>query len=641
MRMRLVVVAVVLLALAAGMQLRTTPPAQAAQEEHPEITSSLAAINLYRSWLGLAPMEIDPALQRAAEAHVNYYRLNFGDPNLAGMGLHYETEGKAGYTGYSFQDRAEAAGYDGWTNENAGLSGSMFGSTDWFMDTVGHRLTLLDPRYVDVGMAAIADGEVVFEIIDFGMPQWVEETTPEWVVWPPNGATGFGTGFWGEAPNPFPGASFPVGNPITMKYYGPGDMTFSKATLSTGGREIASFAEIGTGFLGSDTVIIAGSYELEQGTTYTAHVEGTANGQPYTRTWSFTTTNGNDMLALNGVSATPPPANGPPLPPVGNPTAISTSTATATTTATGTATSTATATATPTSTATVAPTSTATATATPTATVPVALLPEGVAKTHELVQQMWWQTDGPVAQEQIERSWLWGPDTWSSKREPYVDLLNGERRVHYFDKARMEIDISPDGKNIWLTAGLIVREMIAGEIQVGDNTFERSTPARVPLAGDPIQYNRDAPTYASLNQIASHDGTGTRAVPQRKGTPINEVLQPNGSISLNWALGALATYGNYESTLGHNVAAVFEPYLRNLPSDWKTSVGLPLAEPYWVQTNLAGDPTWVLVQVFERRVLTFTPTNRPEWQIEMGNVGRAYFAWRYDVSPPESAIVNE
>jgi hypothetical protein len=74
--------------------------------------------------------------------------------------------------------------------------------------------------------------------------------------------------------------------------------------------------------------------------------------------------------------------------------------------------------------------------------------------------------------------------------------------------------------------------------------------------------------------------------------------------------------------------------LQALPTDWHMSVGLPLAEPYWVRSNLAGEATWVLVQAFERRILTYTPINRPEWRVEMGNVGRHYYTWRYGEVPP-------
>ena len=44
-------------------------------------------------------------------------------------------------------------------------------------------------------------------------------------------------------------------------------------------------------------------------------------------------------------------------------------------------------------------------------------------------------------------------------------------------------------------------------------------------------------------------------------------------------------------------------------------------------------PQWVLVQPFERRVLTYTPSNAAGWHVEMGNVGRHYYSWRYGKQP--------
>jgi hypothetical protein len=37
----------------------------------------------------------------------------------------------------------------------------------------------------------------------------------------------------------------------------------------------------------------------------------------------------------------------------------------------------------------------------------------------------------------------------------------------------------------------------------------------------------------------------------------------------------------------------------------------------------------VLVQAFERRVLTYTPSNPDGWRVEAGNVGQHYYEWRY------------
>jgi hypothetical protein len=549
---------------------QAAPPAAAVQEHNPEIVAALNTINLYRSWLGIPPLTIDPALQKAAEDHVEYYRLNFGDPALAGMGLHYQTPGKPGFTGASFQDRARAAGYKGSVNENAGVSGSMVWSVDWFIATVGHRLTLLDPRYTHVGMAAINDGRIKFEIIDLGAPAWKETDPVGWIAWPPHNSTGVSLSFSGEAPNPFPGATYPVGYPIHLKYFGAGDLTLTTATISKNGVPLPSFSEIGTGWLSRKTILLCTNKPLDMNTVYDVYIEGTANGERFVKTWSFKTRATNsEKLALNGQTELPPP--------------------------------------------------------------PMEL-PAGVGKAHPLVQRLWHETDGPVSSLKVQRSWLWGPDTWLDSREASLESPGQTRQVYYFDKARMEVNDLQDGKPAWITAGLLVRDMIAGRIQVGINDYQQYVPSDVPLAGDSRATNPDAPTYASLNYIASIDGN--RRIEAKPGRDIIEAISKDGQISWHDSLAGWAKYGSYDPTLGHNIADVFDAYLKSLPGDWRMSVGLPLAEPYWVRTNLKGEPTWVLVQVFERRVLTYTPDNRPEWRVEMGNVGRHYYTWRYGEEPP-------
>jgi hypothetical protein len=63
--------------------------------------------------------------------------------------------------------------------------------------------------------------------------------------------------------------------------------------------------------------------------------------------------------------------------------------------------------------------------------------------------------------------------------------------------------------------------------------------------------------------------------------------------------------------------------------DWVFAFGYPITDAYWIKTNIAGVSRWTLVQAFERRILTYTPTNAVGFQVEMGNVGQHYFAWRY------------
>jgi predicted secreted Zn-dependent protease len=62
------------------------------------------------------------------------------------------------------------------------------------------------------------------------------------------------------------------------------------------------------------------------------------------------------------------------------------------------------------------------------------------------------------------------------------------------------------------------------------------------------------------------------------------------------------------------------------------ATGYPLTEPYWTNVLVGGVQEQVLVQVFERRVLTFTPSNPDGWKVEAGNVGLHYYQWRYGKS---------
>ena len=64
------------------------------------------------------------------------------------------------------------------------------------------------------------------------------------------------------------------------------------------------------------------------------------------------------------------------------------------------------------------------------------------------------------------------------------------------------------------------------------------------------------------------------------------------------------------------------------------ATGYPIAEAYWANVKVDGKPRDVLMQCFERRCLTYAPTNPVEWQVEMGNVGQHYYKWRYNATIP-------
>ena len=70
-----------------------------------------------------------------------------------------------------------------------------------------------------------------------------------------------------------------------------------------------------------------------------------------------------------------------------------------------------------------------------------------------------------------------------------------------------------------------------------------------------------------------------------------------------------------------------------LVMDWVHTMGYPLTEAYWTRTTIGGVEQWVLIQPFERRLLTYVPNNQAGWQVEQGNVGRHYYRWRYGIDP--------
>ena len=58
------------------------------------------------------------------------------------------------------------------------------------------------------------------------------------------------------------------------------------------------------------------------------------------------------------------------------------------------------------------------------------------------------------------------------------------------------------------------------------------------------------------------------------------------------------------------------------------NIGFAIAEPFWSTVKVGGVQKDVLVQAFERRVLTYTPTNNDPFKVEFGNIGQHYYTWR-------------
>src|SRR5205823_9183881 len=108
-----------------------------------------------------------------------------------------------------------------------------------------------------------------------------------------------------------------------------------------------------------------------------------------------------------------------------------------------------------------------------------------------------------------------------------------------------------------------------------------------------------------------------------------------------------AKFGFYNTETKHNIADKFWDFLNlsgpvigadgkqsnaRLSDPWFYTTGYAISEPYWANVKIAGKQQDVLIQLFERRVLTYNPSQTAQWQVQMGNIGAHYYDWRYKKS---------
>ncbi len=267
---------------------------------------------------------------------------------------------------------------------------------------------------------------------------------------------------------------------------------------------------------------------------------------------------------------------------------------------------------------------------------------------HYEFRKTWERTDLPVQAGRAARTWMWGPGPFTPALwERYVEAEGGARSVQYFDKTRMELNEREPYDSPWrVTNGLLAKELVTGRRQYGDNTFQDYGPAQIPVAGDPDDPN--APTYASFSALLN-------APPVPTGQVITATIDRNGSVGQD---PELARYGVTAAVLvpetQHTVASPFWAFMNSqgliaesgffregplFPNPFYAT-GFPITEAYWTTVRVGGQPKRVLVQVFERRVLTYTPDNPPGWQVEAGNVGQHYYRWRYELAPDRGSRNN-
>ncbi len=257
-------------------------------------------------------------------------------------------------------------------------------------------------------------------------------------------------------------------------------------------------------------------------------------------------------------------------------------------------------------------------------------------------RRTWQYNDGPIQDGKVVRGWTYGPAPLASFLEQYKDTPQGLRLVQYWDKGRMEItDPSrPADASDYITQGKLVKEMLTGLAELGEGVNMPLGSAKIPVFGE-ISPDNPALTYAGLAPLASLKDNN-RADKQLETTVTATLDKQNRPIKDPTLSRYGVKYVYYSQDSGHNIPSFFWDFLNRNGTvfregqyvdgpvyDWARLAGQPISEAYWITALVNRKPTDVLIQAFERRILAYIPSNPPGSQVEWGNVGQHYLAWRY------------
>ena len=182
---------------------------------------------------------------------------------------------------------------------------------------------------------------------------------------------------------------------------------------------------------------------------------------------------------------------------------------------------------------------------------------------------------------------------------PVTELTStGSYPAQYFEKGRIEDHRADAPSPAWyFMYGRLTAELME----------------RAP--GQPV--NTTQLTYGNLKAAMAHQGRtavprgftgGTMAISGGRFVPYDAELRPMP---------------------GYIVPDYFWSYINRgdlFPGGWLHDIGLPMTAPQVAETTKNGERRDIVMQTFERTVLTYDHLNPREWQVERGNIGTDYVA---------------
>jgi len=262
----------------------TTPPSTDPEQ------LALERINFYRSLAGAQPLQLHTTMLTAARNHAIYDILNHGDPAAWVHGPHGEVAGKPAFTGLMPEDRVRATGFAyPYSAEVMAHLDDPTRSVDYLMSTVFHRIAILLPHNHFVGYGNGRSSSELVDVIDFGRGASDPTGQPGVIVYPASNQNEVNLSGASETPTYLPpGASYPVGYPITVQPIFGSVLSVSQAELWDASGAAVNVHPNPPG-CGTACYALVPVAPLRPASTYTVHVAGTVDGTPFDTTWIFTT----------------------------------------------------------------------------------------------------------------------------------------------------------------------------------------------------------------------------------------------------------------------------------------------------------------------------------------------------------------
>lgn len=236
-------------------------------------------------------------------------------------------------------------------------------------------------------------------------------------------------------------------------------------------------------------------------------------------------------------------------------------------------------------------------------------------------EQLWLQSE-PISLS------LWGQTPLVWRIEPYAEAPNGRRLVQYFDRGRMELTVRAGSTAPVVSQGRLAWELTTGQIALGSDLFARQQPPAISIDGGATDPR--VPTYASFSSLVSH-----RAPDRSNGEIVTDWLAADGSLQ-SAPPPTPARLSRYIALTGHNLPDVTIAFFNQFPLGplaWIEVFGYPISEPVWAYYRHGQTASPSLIQVFERRILIYTPELPTDQRFTIANTGRHYYRWRYGRDP--------